>query len=256
MQCEVETITPAIAQQMLEHNDTNRPLKKGHIKRLADSMKAGDWRLNGETIKLNGEELIDGQHRLWAVISSNTPIKSYVIRGIRKDAFDSIDIGKVRTVADTLARDGMSHYNALAGAMKTIQSWKAKNFKLPKMTPAEAHRLLAECPGLEDSLAFVHELDLRGMVGAGAATGLHWMMAQSSRGKADSFWLSLSTGEQLTKSSPVYLLRELMRRNTGVHKLSWMLLQLLTVKAWNSYVTGRPIKILKWQGDEQVPDIK
>jgi len=47
----VAEITPELAQSILKNNnDGNRPLKKDHIKMLTDSIKRGEWMLNGESI--------------------------------------------------------------------------------------------------------------------------------------------------------------------------------------------------------------
>ncbi len=67
----VETITPKKAQAWLLHRAPNRPICEFHLRRLASSMKAGVWKLNGEAIKFNDKgDLEDGQHRLEAIVLS------------------------------------------------------------------------------------------------------------------------------------------------------------------------------------------
>ena len=66
----LETITPAQAAEWLKGNTVNRRLVLHHVERLASEMLAGEWRITGDCIKLNGDRLLDGQHRLQAIVQS------------------------------------------------------------------------------------------------------------------------------------------------------------------------------------------
>lgn len=112
----VETITPEIAREWLEWTaqciaentgQRNRPIKSKLIAFLSDEIKGGRWRLNGESIVLDMDDMvIDGQHRLLAIIRSGITVQSVVVRGVDKSLFATIDSGVRRTAADTLACDG------------------------------------------------------------------------------------------------------------------------------------------------------
>ena len=89
---EIETITPEIAQVWLEKNTNNRTIRQMVVDRYADEMCSGAWKLNAETIKFSRDgTLLDGQHRLWAVVESKVTIQSFVARGISADALQTID---------------------------------------------------------------------------------------------------------------------------------------------------------------------
>ena len=60
---DIRTITPQEAKEILEGQIKNRKLSQQTILRYAKQMKAGRWKLNGETITFGGGMLIDGQHR-------------------------------------------------------------------------------------------------------------------------------------------------------------------------------------------------
>lgn len=85
-------ITPRIAKTMLSHNTGNRPLRKAVVQRYATDMENGDWQDNGDPIRFdtNGR-LIDGQHRLEAVILSDTPIDAWVLRGLKPETQKTMD---------------------------------------------------------------------------------------------------------------------------------------------------------------------
>lgn len=75
MQAKVEIITPGFAKQLLELNPTNRPLSDHTVQRYARDMRGGRWQPNGQGIILTADgKLLDGQHRLAAIISSGETI--------------------------------------------------------------------------------------------------------------------------------------------------------------------------------------
>ena len=94
MKAELKTITPAIAQTMLEKNTGNRAINRLHVENLAKEMKFGRWKVNGDTICLNASRLIDGQNRLLAVLLSGVTIQSFVNEGLPSDVFDTKDVGR------------------------------------------------------------------------------------------------------------------------------------------------------------------
>ena len=99
----VVTITPEIAKELLKHNVGNRKINQANVKRIAEDMIAGDYKLNGETIKIYEDgTLADGQHRLMACVLSGVPFETYIIKGIKKDVLPTIDAGKQRSLVESL----------------------------------------------------------------------------------------------------------------------------------------------------------
>src|SRR4051812_37258312 len=76
-------ITPKDAARMLAGMESNRLKSPPHIAKLARDMKGGNWKVNGETIKLDHrEKVIDGQHRLLACIQAGVSFQTWVISGV------------------------------------------------------------------------------------------------------------------------------------------------------------------------------
>ena len=97
----VETITPQMAEKYLGFNTQNRKPNNGTIRRYATDMKAGNWKLNGQPIIFDVNNILkDGQNRLMACITANKPFETIVVRGVEVDTFDSIDTGHKRNMAD------------------------------------------------------------------------------------------------------------------------------------------------------------
>lgn len=100
----IETITPEVAQTYLTSNTGNRPIHKRALAQYVDDIINRRWQTNGASIifDINGT-LVDGQHRLMAVVEANTPIDAVVVRGVPVGSFETIDIGKARTSRDGIA---------------------------------------------------------------------------------------------------------------------------------------------------------
>lgn len=99
----VVTITPEMAAKWLKRNSGNRALRQSHVARLAKALEAGEWKLTGDPIRFSDTgKLIDGQHRLHAIVLANMPLRSMVIQGLPDDIFDVIDGGVPRTRADAV----------------------------------------------------------------------------------------------------------------------------------------------------------
>jgi succinate dehydrogenase flavin-adding protein (antitoxin of CptAB toxin-antitoxin module) len=103
-------ITPEIASKFLEYNVSNRPILKQHVKKLAADMVADRWETTHQGIAIAGTierpvRLLDGQHRLSAIIQSNKPVLMLVCENMTEEAFKHIDAGKTRTLHYRLEED-------------------------------------------------------------------------------------------------------------------------------------------------------
>lgn len=102
-----ELVTPEMASQWLEKNyDKQRPVRVSHIDSLAEAMKRGEWKLNHQPIAFDAYGmLIDGQHRLWAVVMSGCSVQMAVARGVPRNTYATIDVGARRSLSDALGLD-------------------------------------------------------------------------------------------------------------------------------------------------------
>lgn len=104
----VELITPEEAEEYLSRNDVNnRTINLEKVKVFADDMKKGKWQLNGEAIRFNEMgTLVDGQHRLMAIIKAGVPVKIGVMRNISKE-YTLFDRGTLRNTHTGFVMQGM-----------------------------------------------------------------------------------------------------------------------------------------------------
>jgi hypothetical protein len=113
----IETITPAIAAAYLgRRNGYQRTVRSRTVRRYADDMVAGRWGLTHQGIAFDqDDQLVDGQHRLEAVVLSQQTLQMMVTRGVPSDEFTRIDIMLPKQVHDVT--DFSMRYAATARAM-------------------------------------------------------------------------------------------------------------------------------------------
>lgn len=117
----VETITPDIAKTMLGENVNNRRISRDNVNMFAREMRNGEWRFNGEAIKFGKDGcLLDGQHRLLAVIAADKPLTTLVIRGLEDETQQTMDSGKTRTLGDVLTLRGEKNSTQLASLARAV----------------------------------------------------------------------------------------------------------------------------------------
>src|SRR5690625_6568367 len=88
----VETITPKKAKDLLEKNTHNRPVSNKRVDHYASLMKAGKWHLTHQGIAISKTDvIIDGQHRLLAVVQANMPIDFSITYGVEDETFKFVE---------------------------------------------------------------------------------------------------------------------------------------------------------------------
>jgi hypothetical protein len=98
-----EWVSPEVASAYLHRNTRNRAFMRTVAERYASDMAAGDWLTTHQGIAFDvNDVLVDGQHRLQAVVLSGRTVRLLVIRGLSPDAMEVIDRMKMRTIAHTL----------------------------------------------------------------------------------------------------------------------------------------------------------
>src|SRR5947199_8206901 len=126
MRSRVQTITPKKAQEYLEHNTANRPLSRRTVRDVGHAMRRGELRVTHQGIAFDTTgALVDGQHRLAAIVEADVPIEVTVFSEVPEGAFDVLDTGKRRNAADVLAIEGEKSAVMLAAMVRTV--WLYEN---------------------------------------------------------------------------------------------------------------------------------
>lgn len=265
----MEIITPEVAANYLKNNlSNNRRLNSRAIDSYADQMSRGQWAINGDPIRFDvNEALIDGQHRLHAIIKSGTSQQILVLRGLSTETFITMDSGRKRTVADVLSINGYKNATKLAGSIQAVHNLRVG--KNPHLLMKEGSHLnkqdcldfVADNPALVNSCHYTcgKWIKAQVLISPSYAAALHFLFAEKDENMAAVFFNKLCTGLDLTENSPIYFLREKLIANMGMssgQKISVGVRAALTIKAWNRVREDVPIKVLQIRLNEEIEQIK
>ena len=119
----VMSIGPEEAMRLFENNKNNRAISDKIVKQYAADMRAGNWKETGDPIyiDINGN-LLNGQHRLWAIIESGVTLRFHVIYETDDDAFATFDTGRVRDLSQLVGISNPDHPDkaCAAGAARLV----------------------------------------------------------------------------------------------------------------------------------------
>lgn len=254
----LKTITPEMASKFLESNTQNRKLSQNQVLFYHKQMKSGEWHSTGDTIKFTKDgKLIDGQHRLSAVVKFGHPVNMFVAENLDPDAFDVLDTGKSRTAADILSAGGTEKANHLASIVRFILLFNNGIFssgwhKHKAPTNHQIHEFVTKNPELIEIVGFVMKIyrDFR-YVQVSVLGGLYFLFIKKNQLKADEFFYQYSTGLDLKKTSAVYHLRDkLIRDKMNKTRMTRRDKVAMFIVCWNAFSQGKEVSRLRVSSDE------
>lgn len=256
----VETITPEVAGRLLGTMDRNRAQRRAKINQFARAMLAGEWQLNGEPVIIghNGK-VIDGQHRLQAVMTAKVPIMMLVVRGVMPESMATIDTGTSRSYGDVTTLRGDGSYGPQLAAVAR-RWWIYENtpggetfgaaFRV-QLSHTEIDHIIEQHPMIRESVIRAQNSRFKKYLPASAFGFAHNYMAEKIDPEiAELFFSTLEHGAELTERNPLLVLRNRLieaDRLTAVERLA------LTIKAYNMWIEGHTIKVLSWNKNEDFP---
>jgi len=213
LKTDIIKITPELAKEWLTRNlPTNRRLSDRSVLQLEHAITKGQWRVTGDSIKFDANDaLIDGQHRLRAVIRAGRPIESRVVWGVSSDSFDAIDRGRIRTPAAILGIRGEKNTAHLAAALRILYCYRAgamhEMYQAKDIvTPQDLEDLLEKEGGMRESVRA--GMRAKDILSPGSAAFLHYIFSQQDQGLCKVFFDRLVDGEELKKTDTLYKLRD------------------------------------------------
>lgn len=249
MKASVEYITPSVAEAMLQNNPNNRKLNLARVERMAAQMKRGAWQANGASIVMNGSMLLDGQHRLNAVAMSGMSFPFVVARDVSPSAFESIDTGSTRTLADVLHIQGKEHATVLAAAIRKYVTLKrgvaAESDRWLDLTHAEMIGVVEETPQIVNSVEFVRRLQAKPQVPAPTLAAIHCLCVEKDRDLADYYIRAITEGMGLkpgTVEGYVFARLTEISKSKRMYRMTTNERAWLVVRGWNMLRSGEPVK--------------
>lgn len=153
----IETISPQMAEEYLAHNTRNRKIVAAHVDAIARDIRAGNWMMNAQPICFSRSgRLLNGQHRLSAVLQAGEAIEVPVMRGLPEEAYATYDIHAKKGPQLGAAFDSFGDKPLIAAA--AVLLWKRElkpaGTRNAKPTPAEVMRIVEQHPRLLEMRTF------------------------------------------------------------------------------------------------------
>lgn len=258
----VENITPAKAQLMLHGNMDNRRIRQRRVELYARQMISGQWQMAGDPVRIdpNGR-LLDGQHRLLAVVAANVTVPMVVIRDLPTEAFKVIDSGMMRGFADALGAGitGGTNKAAICRLMFVyeLEGDPRKSEDMALVTRTDVHDYYHSHVD-EIEAAYHASIRIRSALATANATAwgaTHLVAYRTDPVAAEEFVEGVATGHMLSRGDPRLALRNwISNQRTGSHTFAnagWYFA--LNLKAWNSYMLGESRQVISIKPDEEFP---
>jgi hypothetical protein len=264
MEMKQEEITPQRAADLLAKQVPNRRIRATKVDEWAADMSAGRWRPIMQPIMVNLDGLlIDGQHRLSAVIKSGVTVSMWVAYGVPDEHRRYIDSPTARTAADVLGMEYGARNQTQIQAMATT----VLRYEQYPDTPWTRHndigkqRIIDEYNADPESYADAVNVAQRGTKHCGTGLwltrgsygSLHVLVHRYSP-TADLWeqWnLGVETGADLKYGDPRLTLRNSKRNSQSGGRGQYNLLA--CIKAWNAFVRGDDLKQLKVGSPKYLP---
>jgi hypothetical protein len=192
------------------------------------------------------------------------------VSGYRRRAYDTIDSGKVRNLADSISAGGYPHANQIASIVmgklslelmgKGNGTEKAAKKKLLSTDRGHMRREFeSDVDGYTLAAMEVskYKSDIAGWLPPRVAGVVLYEARKISNKKADEWFEGVATGEGLTPGDPRKLLRaRLLRAVMRRSRLMKIEILALTIRSWNAYKAGKTLKKLQYNTSDPFPTIK
>lgn len=249
LQVGVETVKPALAQEWLLRNTNNRRIRMRVVEAYARDMAAGNWRMAGEPIKFSkAGVLLDGQHRLHAVMVADVAVQLLVVRGLDDAAQTVMDTGATRSAGDALKLLGEeSYYANIAAAARLAIIYEAGDVVSGnlKVTNTEIVSFVDEHPDIRRAVELAstwrNAIDVPMSVTAMAI----WRLMQVDADDTVLFFSKAAEKTNLSARDPILALinrlAEIRRSSRRVSRADYLS---LIFRSWNYWRTRRLVASL------------
>lgn len=270
----VVDITPDLAKKWLAQNTHNRNLRERVVNGYAADMRDGNWVEDGQSIKFTkgdivlldtppiiGGALLDGQHRLSAIVKADVTVRMLVVSNLDDSTQETMDTGAKRSLGDVLKLRGEERYVPLAAVLLRVYLWEVhglrRSMKADRARPTHRQLLhfLEEHPELRRSAEIGNRVRNAVPLSASTAGLCHWLFNRVDASDCAFFFARFIDRAGLVPGDPIYALRRVIEnfaKDKG--RVSEEHLTALSIKAWNFYRQGQQVQLLTYKPGGAKPE--
>ena len=249
----VMKVTPSMAQTLLKTNTSNRSVRKNRVKNYATQMRRGQWQLTGDPIRISSTgRLLDGQHRLLAIIESDTAIETIVIEGLADATFTVIDSGLARTPSDALAFAGVGSAAHIAPIVRIVIGIESELniYNSEAMSLVTRQDIVDYVENNTDALRWAVSMGSRldsAVDGIRTAWGVFAIIASTATSVAEveEFMNGVASGAGLVSGDPRLALRNWLARQRNWHSNSTKDNVATFIRVFNTFMNDKPMTVIR-----------
>ena len=262
MDVQIKQIGPVEAAELLEQNIANRQLRSQYVDQLARQMLDGHWKMVGDPIRVDTTgRLLDGQHRLNAIVASKTAQEFVVVRDLDPMTQAVMDTGLRRRFSDMLKMAGENNALTLAAVTRVVHM-RRNGYSYPEMAAGsiqfgalELQKTLDAHPELRDAAREGHKGGHAIKIPP-AFVGLGWWeFGNIDADDRDEFFRLILNKSLDRPNEPVAKLRMTMLEAAASSRAIPRLMKFaLFIKTWNHFRDGVEVKNLRWRRHGSAPE--
>ena len=248
-------LTPEVAQNWLDRfNTRNRKIQKAQVSAIARDIRGGNWMLNAQPIAFSGDPwadeaiLLNGQHRLAAVVKADVPIEVMIATGLDEAAFATFDTHARHSHRRFVAK---GDERVLAAAAKL--QWRVDNglAALDRASPSamEIQETIEHHPELMDAFPISRKKEMQEIGPSGILTFFIAFISKQDSQVAELFLSQLMDGEGLRRGNPLIRARAQLIGRRGA--LTRRTVLSLLLESWEEFRAHVEV-----HGFEQVANIE
>lgn len=254
-------VTPSYAKELLESNTKNRKVSDTKVVQYANDILNGKWKEDTwELVKISKTNVImDGQHRLLAIIKANKPLYLQIVTDLEDSVFDVLDTGKSRSAVDCFKIEGVKNENLIPSTIIRYKSLSKGRVNADgrgnSYTNAQLLALYNEKPNFWQNVAKKSKYwysHIGKIIPPSYIGGFYALFCDiSNQQTADEFMNQLSTGNDIKNNAITLMRTKLMNDRMSIKKMPTELKGALMIKTWNFFRTKQNPKLLKWNSETE-----
>mgnify|MGYP004447488623 CR=1 FL=1 len=239
-----------------------RPIDKASLARIEEAMMHGEYIESfGNPIHVSREgNLMNGQHRLQAVVNTDTEYMFYVVDGLPEETFPFMDQHKARTIKEQLALLRVPNPGDMASTTNLLYHLMTEDTRNPRA--AVTVRMVQDHPRLGDAVVQAKKMQKAAHIPVKIGAALHFLYSTFDQIEADKFFTLLTQGGEIMgiPSHPITKLKDTLvaeyvakkkHQSTSKPKLDEAMMAWIH-QAWMAFLADEPLR--RWSPTASHPN--
>lgn len=271
LQHTMELVTPELAKKYLSRNRTNRKLEKAYVALWINQILTGNWKQTGDPIRFDIKgNLIDGQHRLTAIVKTGIAQFMLVVTGLPEDAKYVIDTGKKRTASDVLSISGIKNPGLISSVIKmylglknadgittTDSRMNSVRYKTPNNIVLAEYQSNPDLwqdvvPLIQKYYNAIHKSVTPAWIGGWYA----YLASMYGKDKVTTYFDNLCINRGKFESTDAFFNLLMKAKISKSFKLTSEVKEANMIRTFNSFIENKPFKNLIMTVDDEFPKLK